>query len=57
MKLIYYQVHTIEYLLMKTLSATLIPLYHWKAEVISFLHVLIVWGVKLTRSLIKMRQS
>ena len=57
MKLIYYQVHTIEYLLMKTLSATLIPLYHWKAEVISFLHVLIVWGVKLTRLLIKMRQS
>ena len=47
----------IELLLMKTLSATLIPLYHWKAEIISFLHVLIVWGVNMTRWLIKMRQS
>ena len=57
MKLIYYQVHMIEYLLMKTLSATLIPLYHWKAEIISFLYVLIVWGVKLTSLLIKRPQS
>ena len=31
--------------------------YHWKAEIISFLHVLLVWGVKLTWSLIKVRQS
>jgi hypothetical protein len=31
----------------KTLSATPQPLYHWKAETVSFLHVLLVWGVIL----------
>jgi hypothetical protein len=31
---------------MKTLSATPRPLYCWKAEDLSFLYVLLVWGVK-----------
>ncbi len=35
---------------MKTLSATPRPLYHWKAEDLSFLYVLLVWGVKLVSS-------
>ncbi len=29
----------------KTWSATPQPLYRWKAETVSFLHVLLVWGV------------
>jgi len=32
---------------MKTMSKTQTPQYQWKAEIISFLHVLLVWGVKL----------
>ncbi len=31
--------------------------YCWKAETLSFLHVLLVWGVKLTSLLTKMCQS
>ncbi len=31
----------------KTLSAIPQPLYQWKAETVSFLHVLLVWGVIL----------
>ena len=34
-----------EYFVKKTLSATPRPWYPWKAETVSFLHVLIVWGV------------
>ncbi len=34
-------------LVMKTLSAIPRPLYHWKAEDLSFLYVLLLWGVKL----------
>ncbi len=41
----------------KTLFTTPQPLYHWKAETLSFLHVLLVWGVKLTSLLTKMCQS
>ncbi len=41
----------------KTLSTTPRPLYRWKAEIISFLRVLLVWGVKLTSLLNKMCQS
>ncbi len=41
----------------KTLSANPPPLYCWKAETLSFLHVLLVWGVKLTSLLTKMCQS
>ena len=37
-------VRAFAYLLMKTLSATPRPLYPWKAETVSFLHVLLVWG-------------
>ena len=35
------------FLVVKTLSGTPRPLYHWKAEDLSFLYVLLVWGVKL----------
>jgi len=42
---------------MKTLSTTPRPWYHWKAEDLSFLHVLLVLGVTLTILLIKKRQS
>ena len=42
---------------MKTLSATPRPYNRWKAETLSFLHVLLVWGVKLTSLLNKRRQS
>ena len=42
---------------MKTLSATPRPYNHWKAESLSFLHVLLVWEIELTSLLIKMRQS
>ena len=42
---------------MKTLSATHRPYDHWKAESLSFLHVLLVLGVALTSLLIKTRQS
>ena len=45
------------FLVMMTLSQTPRPLYPRKAEIISFLHVLLVWGVKLTSSLTKMCQS
>ena len=41
----------------KTLSATPRPWYHWKAEDLSFLHVLLVWGVNLTCLLNKMCHS
>jgi hypothetical protein len=37
-------------LVMKTLSPTPRPLYRWKAENLSFLYVLLVWGVKLVSS-------
>ncbi len=37
-------------LVMKTLSMTPRPLYCWKAEDLSFLYVLLVWGVKLVSS-------
>jgi hypothetical protein len=37
-------------LVMKTLSVTSRPLYRWKAEDLSFLYVLLVWGVKLVSS-------
>jgi len=42
---------------MTTLSATPRPWYRWKAENLSFLHVLLVWGVTLTSLLVKKRQS
>ena len=42
---------------MKTLSATPRPYDRWKAEDLSFLHVLLVWWVALTSLLIKKRQS
>ena len=42
---------------MKTLSATPRPWYRWKAEDLSFLYVLLVWGVALTSLIIKKRQS
>ena len=45
------------FLLWKTLSATPRPYNRWKAETLSFLHVLLVWGVKLTSLLNKRRQS
>jgi hypothetical protein len=38
------------FLVVKTLSATPRLLFHWKAEDLSFLHVLLVWGVKLVSS-------
>ncbi len=41
---------------MKTLSATPRPYDSWKAETLSFLHVLLVWGVTLTSLLNKRRQ-
>ena len=31
--------------------------YRWKAETVSFLHVLLVWGVKLTSLLTTTRQN
>ncbi len=37
-------------LVMKTLSVTPRPLYCWKAEDLSFLYVLLGWGVKLVSS-------
>jgi hypothetical protein len=37
-------------LVMKTLSATPRPSYSWKAEDLSFLYVLLVWGVKVVSS-------
>ena len=45
------------YLVRKTLSATPRLWYRWKAETLSFLHVLLVWGVKLVSLLNKRRQS
>ena len=42
---------------MKTLSANLRPYNRWKAETLSFLHVLFVLGVKTTSLLNKTRQS
>ncbi len=42
---------------MKTLSATPRPYNRWKAETLSFLHVLLVLGVKMTSLLNKTRQS
>ena len=45
------------FLLWKTLSTTPRPLYRWKAETVSFLHVLLVWGVKLTSLLTTTRQN
>jgi hypothetical protein len=46
-----------EYLDRKTLSLTPRPKYHWKAEDLSFLYVLLVWGVKLASMLNKRYQS
>ena len=46
-----------EYFTMKTLSATPRPYNRWKAESLSFLHVLLVWGDVVTSLLIKTRQS
>ncbi len=37
-------------LVMKTLFASPRPLYQWKAVDLSFLYVLLVWGVKLVSS-------
>ena len=45
------------YFTIKTLSATPIPWYRWKAETLSFLHVLLVYGNILTILLIKKRQN
>jgi hypothetical protein len=42
---------------MKTLSETPRPWYRWKAENLSFLHVLLVWGVILVSLLNKDLQS
>jgi hypothetical protein len=42
---------------MKTLSAAPRPYDRWKAETLSFLHVLLVLGVKLTSFLTTMRQN
>ena len=42
---------------MKTLSATPGPHDRWKADTLSFLHVLLVWGVKLASLLNKRRQT
>jgi hypothetical protein len=42
---------------MKTLSETPQPLYCWKAENLSFLHVVLVWGGTMISLLIKKRQS
>ena len=42
---------------MKTLSGTPGPWYRWKAEDLSFLYVLLVWGVALTSLIIKKCQS
>ena len=36
----------------KTLSATPRPLYRWKAETLSFLQVLLVWGINILSLLI-----
>ena len=44
-------------LLMKTLSVTPRPWYHWNAETLSFLHVYLAWGVNLASLLNKRRQS
>jgi hypothetical protein len=38
------------YFAKKTLSPTPRPIYHWQAETLSFLYVLLVWGVKLVSS-------
>ncbi len=37
-------------LVVKTLPVTPRPLYRWKAEDLSFLYVLLVWGVKVVSS-------
>jgi hypothetical protein len=42
---------------MKTLSATPRPLYRWKAEILRFLYVSLVWGVKVTSLLTTFAQS
>ena len=42
---------------MKTKSTTPRPYDRWKAETLSFLHVLLVLGVKLTSLLTTMRQN
>ena len=42
---------------MKTLSETPRPYNRWKAASLSFLHVLLVWGVAMASLLIKTRQS
>jgi hypothetical protein len=38
------------YFVKMILSPTPRPIYHWKAETLSFLCVLLVWGVKLVSS-------
>jgi hypothetical protein len=42
---------------MKTLSTTPRSWYQWNAEDISFLYVLLVWGVTLNSLIIKKGQS
>ncbi len=42
---------------MKTLPTAPRPYNRWKAETLSFLHVLLVWGVSLTSLINEMRQS
>jgi hypothetical protein len=39
------------------MSTTPRPWYRWKAEALSLLYVLLVWGVALTSLLIKKLQS
>ena len=45
------------YIVMKTESPTPRPIYHCKAEIISFLYVSLDWGVELASLLIKRPQS
>ncbi len=42
---------------MKCLSVTPRPLYRWKAEILRFLYVSLVWGVKVTSLLTTFAQS
>jgi hypothetical protein len=44
--MIFEGLHVDAFLVMKSLSTTPRPSYHWKAEDLSFFHVLLVWGVK-----------
>ena len=46
-----------QYFTMKTLTATPRPYDRWKAETLSFLHLLLVLGVKLTSLLATVHQN